>query len=343
MSILRLFMKRQLPVRAVDEVMLLHEARESYPELSYADLTGEQLARLTKERGVDFATALFYDRVRRSREHGPFIRDLEAIEPDLAALPHLEGKVLVAPASFYDTFPEYGGDGLLVRQIAEQFGQRAEKLPLPSTGAVSECATRIQDVLAGEPDGSVILVSLCKGGADVRVALERRSDLARKVRAWVQINGLIRGYPLFKVWFSGPRRLWWRLILRAYLSYAHAKPDLAEELKYGPDTLLAAPATAPPGIPVINVLGFPLQSHLVGTLRSRHRQLSHLGPNDGFTLLRDAIVEPGLLYPVWGADHYFRFPGAARLLYQLFLYLARTEPPAPALEEGPQRELAPQH
>ena len=81
--------------------------------------------------------------------------------------------------------------------------------------------------------------------------------------------------------------------------------------------------SANPGLLVINVVGFPLTFHLNGTTRARHKQLAACGPNDGSTLLRDAIVEPGLVYPVWGADHYFRVPQASRLLYQLFPYLAR--------------------
>jgi hypothetical protein len=58
-------------------------------------------------------------------------------------------------------------------------------------------------------------------------------------------------------------------------------------------------------------------------VRRRHQKLAYLGPNDGSTLLRDAIVETGLIYPVWGADHYFQIPEASQILYRLFLYLNR--------------------
>jgi hypothetical protein len=49
--------------------------------------------------------------------------------------------------------------------------------------------------------------------------------------------------------------------------------------------------------------------------------MSRLGPNDGLTLLRDAILEPGTIYPVWGADHYFRLPAIATLLRRLVGHL----------------------
>ncbi|HEX8967652.1 MAG TPA: hypothetical protein VF937_07225, partial [Chloroflexota bacterium] len=80
----------------------------------------------------------------------------------------------------------------------------------------------------------------------------------------------------------------------------------------------------PPGLLVISVVGFPLRAHLAGTPRRRHAELARLGgPNDGATLLRDAMLEPGLVYPVWGADHYFRVPFASEVMYRIFTYLAR--------------------
>ena len=78
---------------------------------------------------------------------------------------------------------------------------------------------------------------------------------------------------------------------------------------------------APEGLLVVSVVGTPLVSHLSGTTAARHARLAPEGPNDGSTLLRDAVVEPGLVYPVWGADHYLRVPGSAALLYRLFRWL----------------------
>ena len=58
---------------------------------------------------------------------------------------------------------------------------------------------------------------------------------------------------------------------------------------------------------VIHLLGFPLRQHLSNAIASRcHRQLARFGPNDGAMLLAEACALPGLIYPVWGADHYLR-------------------------------------
>ena len=311
-----------MPARPVDELRLLHQAARAYPSLGFHDLSTATLARVTRERGVDFATALLYDRLRRSTEHGRFIAQLEALEPNLDALPRLEGAVLVAPAAFYQELPEFGGDGQLIRDIAAEFGLRAALLSVPSTGSVSENAAAIRRALAAEQDGAVAIISLSKGGADVRLALEAGGPAIRKVRVWLQLGGLVRGSPVANQLLGGA---WWRRALLSGVRAATGASDgLVRELATGPGSLLGRPAAAPTGVLVINVVGFPLSCHLSGSVRRRHRQLARLGPNDGSTLLREAMLEPGLVYPVWGAEHYFRVPRVSHLLYALFLYLART-------------------
>ena len=64
----------------------------------------------------------------------------------------------------------------------------------------------------------------------------------------------------------------------------------------------------PDWLTVIHVAGFPLERHLSGRLARRgFRRLAPLGPNDGAGIvLADLCRLPGLIYPVWGADHYLR-------------------------------------
>src|SRR5207302_7105256 len=104
--------------------------------------------------------------------HGPFIAELDAIEPDLDALPRLAGTLLVAPGAFYREHPETGADGRLVREIAAEFGMAAAVAPAASGGSVTGNAALLRRALAAEPKASVILVSFSKGGADARIAFE---------------------------------------------------------------------------------------------------------------------------------------------------------------------------
>ena len=99
-----------------------------------------------------------------------------------------------------------------------------------------------------------------------------------------------------------------RLATRLSLAALGGGYGALSDLRWGPGSLLGRPFRAPPAVPAISVVGFPLSSHLSPTVRQRHLRLAALGPNDGSTPLLDAILPGSLVYPVWSADHYFRSP-----------------------------------
>jgi hypothetical protein len=323
----------EIPPLTAGPEQSLAEARASYPEHEYAALTPTVLVQLTREHGVDFATALWYDRVRRAEPHRAFIEGVEALDGD-APLPPTSARLLVAPAAFWREYPQFGADGAAVLAVARALGMDAEMIRTPSTGSVSENARVIRAALEKEVDGSVILASLSKGGADVRMALQQDPALARKVRAWINVCGILHGSPLVDDMLDGP---WWRrLALRAFLARWRADFGLIRELRHAPSPRAAAPG----GVYVVNVVACPLSSHTAGAITRRHRKLAALGPNDGSTLLTDSIVDGGVIYPVWGADHYFRTPDAPELIRRILLYLgARGHLPARSnVESSPSQD-----
>jgi hypothetical protein len=82
------------------------------------------------------------------------------------------------------------------------------------------------------------------------------------------------------------------------------------------------PIRLPARLPVINLIGAPLHSHVQQrSLFKRYGWMQALGPNDGMALLPDLLVEPGWVYPLWGADHYFRTPQVSPLFYRLFRFV----------------------
>lgn len=290
-------------------------------EHDYAAFTLTVPERLTHGHGVESATALWYDRIRSTEPHRAFIAGVEAVDVD-AALPPTSARVLVAPAAFWREYPQFGADGAAVLAEARALGIGAELIPTRSTGGVSENARIIREALAREADGSVILVSLSKGGADVRVALEDGGEARRKVRAWINVCGLVHGTALVDALLAA--RWWRRLAVRAFLARWGAGFELIRELTHAPGSPLATRTTAPDGVYVVNVVACPLSIHVTGSIAKRHRQLAALGPNDGSTLLDDAIVDGGVIYPVWGADHYFRTPDAPALIRRILLHLGTT-------------------
>jgi hypothetical protein len=282
-----------------NETGVLESARCTYPDLSYDDCTSGVLADIAGRHGVDFATALFFDRIRRVPRNRELATALERADPSERPLRAL-GKLVIVPALFYREHPGVGGDGAVGG----------------SARANAEILCDLMPRLCSDP---TVIVSLSKGGADLRLAFEAMGRPPAGLRAWVNVSGLLRGTPAIDRLLE---RWWRRWLLRMIMLRGGASPDLPREFATDPSSPLHRAATAPPGLLVINLLGFPLASHILTSFgRLRHRQMAAYGPNDGLGLLRDAIVEPGLTYPVWGADHYFRVPAVPILLRRVIAYL----------------------
>jgi hypothetical protein len=315
-----------------DERRLLDRAA-CWPGAAALELSNA-LGRLAAAEGLDFATALLYDRLRRSPVHGPFIDRLEAMtEPPGRCSADPSVSVVIVPGAFHRERPDSGADGRFVREEAARTGYPASVIPLPSFGPPAECGRLICNALLRHDGPPIVLVSLSKGGTDVRAALARpeADEAFARVTAWVSLSGIVRGTPLVD-WLRR-RRL--RMLFIRMMFWLRGYPfAVLRELDREPDD---APALRLPAhLLVIHVTGFPLQRHLTNRLLRRgHRRLAPLGPNDGVALLSDVCRLPGVVYPIWGADHYLRLAGRdvrglfARILCLVMAGKEHHEDPAP--------------
>lgn len=299
------------------------------PELP--DASPAALAGLARREGVDLATAVLYDRVLRSPLHGSFIKRIDSMAArDDATVEPTGVTVAIAPGAYYEQYPRSGADGLFVRRALEPMGVRVELIGSRSVGGVRENARIILDWLrARRRSERVVLVSLSKGGADVKEAL-RQAAAAPEVHAdrpafaplvaWINCCGLTSGTPVVSPFLRSR-------LLRGYARLVFFLRghdfEMVRELAPGPGSLLDFAPPVPPALRVVNVVGFPLRSHLsTRLLRRLHRRLAPLGPNDGSCLLADAVRMPGVIYPVWAADHYLRPPaGIAHLVRALLAHV----------------------
>jgi hypothetical protein len=277
-------------------------------------------------RSIDTATVALYEQVRASPRHGAFIRQVESDEPV-----QIEGptpRVVIMPGAFHRQYAHTGADGRRVLELAAQAGWSAEVVPVPSLGSMAANAAILADCLAQRRGQPIILVSLCKGGADVRALLDQADarETFGDVRAWVNISGLVKGTPLVAWLRARPWRYWAvRLLLRCRgQRWAHI-----EELRRDVDAPLARQVVIPQGMRVLYVAGFPRIADLSNDWARRgHTRLAPLGPNDGGgILLADLLDLPGEIYPVLGADHYLNPSWDIRpLLRRILLYAARSTP-----------------
>jgi len=64
-----------------------------------------------------------------------------------------------------------GGDGRLIRDVADTLGWRSDLVPLKSRGCAVENARLLRAWLAKNSREQLVLVSLSKAGAEVKMAL----------------------------------------------------------------------------------------------------------------------------------------------------------------------------
>ena len=292
------------------EALLLNRA-EWHETGSLAELTSEKLRQVTFRMGIDFATALLFDRLTRESRHAAFIETIDQTKP-VPSIRNQQTTVAILPAAFYKEKPHSGADGKLVREEAFRLGFKCETVPLLSIGTLEENSTLLLEWLARHRGEQIILVSLCKSGADLKFAL-RRADartLFCDVFAWVNICGTVNGSALVQTMMGSKLQK-----LVAWLCFKGNRHhlDALRELLPTPGGPLASRLKLPDTMRLISLVGFPLKQHLTNAfMRKCHQTLSRLGPNDGGVLLHDVCGLPGLIYPIWGADHYLRPEQRAR-------------------------------
>jgi hypothetical protein len=286
---------------------------------SFSELSAQRLHEITLRHGVDFATALLYDRIKRFPQHSDFISRIDRQQP-LASGVNLQNTIVaVVPAAFYKENPNSGADGKLVLESAKRLGLRAESIPVSSTGTLAENADSILSWLEKHDQEKTILVSLCKGGADVKFALAS-PDAGEKfgsVSAWINICGTLNGSPVAEWLLASKPRFF---IAWLYCKRQGYNPDFIRELQPSPQSLLSQPLRLPAPVRMINIVGFPLKRHLTNRfMRLCYQRISPRGPTDGGLLLADLCGLPGVIYPFWGADHYLRPESRARRIISAVL------------------------
>jgi hypothetical protein len=306
------------------------------------DLGEEALRRIAVEHGIDFATALLFDRLSRTPALRRFQQRLESMTD--APPPPPGARVVLVPGAFYHEFPHTGSDGRLMREEAQALGFDTALVPLLSLGSLQTNARILIDFVEQQPPGPTVLVSLSKGGSDVKTALALPGGRPafRQVTHWISLSGLVNGTPLVPWLFSSRLRVLWFRLLFWWRRYDFT---VLPELARGPGTPLDFALELPEHLRAIHVIGFPLREHLTNALARRcHRRLAHHGPNDGAgILLADALSLPGLVYPVWGADHYLRPSGqdlrplARKLLLHVRDELTQGVPEIQECRAGPPR------
>jgi hypothetical protein len=275
-----------------------------------------EVLELTRRAGIDAATEFLYRRILD--RHGQFVSRLESGMRIRTGMP---ARVVLVPGAFHEEYAHTGADGARMMKLAGSLGFTAERVPLPSLAPMAKNAETILDFLsrgtAKQP--TTILVSLSKGSADLRTALEHRdaASVLPHVRAWINLSGIVTPTPLIEWFRARPIRC---TGVRLLLRLRGQRFAVLDELGRANGAPLARPFAIPPHIRVFHVLGFPRRQDLSDPWAQRgHARLAPLGPNDGGgNLLIDAFKLPGDVFPFFGADHYLRPAAVDSVLLNIF-------------------------
>jgi hypothetical protein len=256
---------------------------------------------IAQDHGLDFATALLYERICRRPANEEFLRAARTRQLP----PPGDVMIGIVPGAFHREHRHTGANGGCVLAIARELGIAAEVIPTASFGTLAENGRIISEWIAAQRGALVGLVSLSKGGADTKHALSLRGagEVFANVSAWISFSGTVQGTPLI-AWLRRHPLRWWAVRIALWLR-GHPRSTL-DDLRHGPTALLEEWPVLPDHLRVVHVCGFPLRRHLAHPWALRaHARLAPLGPNDGGgNLLADALDYPGIVCPVWGSDHY---------------------------------------
>lgn len=298
---------------SLPETAILQRALDWPEHPTLERLTPTALREIAERESLDFATALLFDRFQKSSRHADFIRQIDRLRRSPARPQGTrEAKIVLIPGALYVERPDLGGDGRLVRETAINSGWPFDLIPLASAGSVLENAERIHQWLVKHAVEKMILISLSKGGKDLITAfgLMDPQKAFRNIVAWVNVCGPLNG-SLMADWVVSSRIR--SCLIRTQFWLQNRSFNFITELRHEPGATEKLSMRLPQNLKIINVVGFPLSRHFTTSFsRFCHRKLSTYGPNDGTILLSDLCAWPGEIYPVWGADHYFRPETLAR-------------------------------
>lgn len=222
--------------------------------------------------------------------------------------PAPDALVLLVPGWLYRTQPGTGADLARPRRVLDRLGIDNTLVPTLENGTVEANAAIVAAaVRAAPPCRPLIVVSASKGGPEVAEALGHLLSPAAtaRVRAWVNVGGLLRGTPLADLGTTWPTS--W---LAALYFAAQELPvgDSVASLRTDRSAARLARQRLPPGLRLVNLVGIPLSGHIRPHTEFGYARLKAYGPNDALTPIPDALALGGTTIALLGLDHYLADP-----------------------------------
>lgn len=269
----------------------------------------EELKEISQEFSVDFASLFFADRLltdecnkKLNQSFAHHIRKETAVDTSVVSSYLL---LFVPGWDYAENGQLTGADFAQPRALATEFGFENYLVALPPTGSVEESA----DVLAADiaryhrSGKKILLAGASSAGPVIHLALGEVIEKTKQgsIKAWLNLGGILQGSPLLDYLEGWPLRWLFNLVawFKAWDKEAiqsmgtRQSRERFSRLRVDPDIL------------VVNYIGIPLSGQLSQYAIDKYPVLKSEGPNDGLTLLTDAIAPGSLTVVALGNDHFF--------------------------------------
>jgi hypothetical protein len=215
--------------------------------------------------------------------------------------------LLFVPGWVYRSEPGNGADLPATRAALSRAGFETRLVEIAESGTIEANAETVAQAIRRHARGDkrLIVVSASSGGPSTALALgERlRAEETGALAAWVNVGGLLQGSALVDHAQRWPAR-WLTRTLMFFKGWDFAS---VRSMATAVSRARYARLRLPP-LPVVNYLGVPMSGDVSDRARSGYRELLPEGPNDGLTLLPDALVARAVTVLELGRDHYLTDP-----------------------------------
>lgn len=268
-----------------------------------------ELKQISQEFSVDFASLFFADSLLNDecnkKLNASFVQYLKnEIDVDTSVISHYV--VLFVPGWDYaENGHLTGADFTAPRKLATAFGFENYLVALPPTGSVEESAAVLAaDITRHHRAGKkILLAGASSAGPVIHLTLGEVIDKEPlgSVKAWLNLGGILQGSPLIDYLEENPQRWLFNFIVW----FKDWEEEAILSMSTIPSRKRFSRLNIETDILVVNYLGIPLSGQLSQYSRDKYPLLKAEGPNDGLTLLTDAIAPNSLTVVALGSDHFF--------------------------------------
>ncbi len=288
-------------------------------ELSPRIPTKGELALMSYRFGADLASMVLYRSILQSRLHGPFITEISnysRTHRDENQRHH----VMVQGGRCFGLEVSRGSRSRFLANLADDALFSSEALETDDSQSVSTNARELWERIEKTPEPSIILMTYGRGSAEARMVFEKMAgrDELRKVKAWINLSGLVGGSQLYANIFSNTWRRKWLSLLGQFSGVnINGLQELSSEYP-----LWKRKTNYPNHMHIVNLFGIPRSESIHPSLRRNFKELEKFGPNDGVSLSWDSMVQPGLNYPIWNTDYFLRRKDCLRSISKILCFVA---------------------